>query len=564
MKTFATVCSGIGAPEVACAGLGWECVFSSEIEPFPNAVRAHHFPAVPNYGDMLKFKDWPLHNEKNTEASGRTGVDVLFAGTPCQSFSVAGLRAGLADPRGNLTLTFLGIVERYAPRWVLWENVPGILSDKSGAFGSFINGLRELGYGVAYAILDAQYFGVAQRRRRVFVVGHSGGLWQRAAAVLFDRESMCWNPAPGREARESLTHSLAPSIGASGRGFERAGETRGQDPVIAEVCATITKNYAPHPGRTAGNNGGVAEGQVIAFAQNTRDEVREIGNKISGAIQAQPGMKQQTYIAQTLNVNRSSNSVEKNYVPVGIDGGEVGFALRSNPSHSGDKGDGGVNTTLVAATFRSGSNSKEAHGARAGDKDENIVAEVSPTLRVQQRNNSNPVTEADMLVAHSLKADGFDASEDGTGRGTPIVAQPAHGKSKAEKIFRFQRTDRFVEDSIASTLAARDFKDARDLVTEMAVRRLTPRECERLQGFPDDFTLIPVKEVRRERLNSPRAARNYVDLGGKVFQLSADGPRYKALGNSMAVPVIRWICSRMDLVDELVPLPVAPAGHCKK
>lgn len=353
-KRFGTVCSGIGAPELAASRLaGWKPIFSSEIENFPNAVREFRFPGIPNLGDMTKFKDWPercrcrvyvpnhkvkfkLHGiEIIIEACPHCGgirIDALIGGTPCQSFSVAGLRAGMADPRGNLALTFLAIVERYAPRWVLWENVPGVHSswsdaanrgeteasreigetlrglaeaagfdadaagcfrevvevDQTNDFDCFLSGLEQLGYGVAHAICDAQFFGVAQRRRRVFVVGHIGGQWQRAAAVLFDAESLRGNPAPRREKRqgtsgiskisfgigskascadgvtsneshvsggpsgmgiqEELSHGLragrikqvfsaetAPCIGASGRGFERAGETRGQDPVIVEM-----------------------------------------------------------------------------------------------------------------------------------------------------------------------------------------------------------------------------------------------------------------------------------------------------------------------------------------
>ena len=155
---YGSICSGIEAASVAWSQLGWQCEFVSEIEPFPCAVLKHHHPNVPNYGDMTKHENWPKHD-----------IDVLVGGTPCQAFSVAGLRAGLADPRGNLTLVFLSIVEQYRPRWVVWENVPGVLSDGTGAFGSFLGGLANIGYGFAYRVLDAQYFGLAQRRKRVFV-----------------------------------------------------------------------------------------------------------------------------------------------------------------------------------------------------------------------------------------------------------------------------------------------------------------------------------------------------------------------------------------------------------
>jgi DNA (cytosine-5)-methyltransferase 1 len=200
---YLSVCSGIEAATVAWHSLGWEPVAFSDIEKFPGAVLAHHYPNVPNLGDMTKFNDWPDY-----------AIDLLVGGTPCQAFSVAGLRKGLSDTRGNLTLTFLGIAQRYRPKWVVWENVPGVLSDRSNAFGHFLAGLAELGYGCAYRVLDAQFFGVAQRRRRVFVVGHLGA-WQRAAAVLFEPESLRGDPAPSREARQTVAPTLDASTGGS-------------------------------------------------------------------------------------------------------------------------------------------------------------------------------------------------------------------------------------------------------------------------------------------------------------------------------------------------------------
>ena len=197
---YLSVCAGIEAASVAWHELGWTPVAFSEIEKFPSAVLAHHYPNVPNWGDMTKFKEWPDAN-----------INVLVGGTPCQSFSVAGLRKGLADPRGNLMLTYLAIADKYRPEWLVWENVPGVLSSNKGRdFGALLGGMAELGYGFCYRVLDAQYFGVAQRRRRVFVVGHLGN-WQRAAAVLFERESLCGNPAPRRETGQEIASS--PDVG---------------------------------------------------------------------------------------------------------------------------------------------------------------------------------------------------------------------------------------------------------------------------------------------------------------------------------------------------------------
>jgi DNA (cytosine-5)-methyltransferase 1 len=194
---YATVCSGIGAPEVAWKELWGEPVFTSEIEKFPSAVLKHHMPDVPNYGDMTNYKEWPDHEQ----------LGLICGGTPCQSFSVAGLRKGMDDPRGNLTLAFLGLIARYNPRWIIWENVPGVFSSVSNGqsdFGRFLTGLAELGYSCAYRVLDAQYFGVPQRRRRVFVVGHLGNDWRPPYAVLFEPDSLRGNTPQSRKAGEEV------------------------------------------------------------------------------------------------------------------------------------------------------------------------------------------------------------------------------------------------------------------------------------------------------------------------------------------------------------------------
>jgi len=161
----------------------------SEIEPSACVVLKHHYPETPLHGDFTTI-----------QVNDYESIDVLIGGTPCQSFSVAGLRGGMADARGNLALEYLRLAERLRPRWLVWENVPGVLSSGDGRdFGAFVGGLAELGYGWAYRVLDAQYFGLAQRRKRVFVVGCLGD-WRRAAAVLFEPASLRWHPAPGREA----------------------------------------------------------------------------------------------------------------------------------------------------------------------------------------------------------------------------------------------------------------------------------------------------------------------------------------------------------------------------
>jgi DNA (cytosine-5)-methyltransferase 1 len=213
------VCSGIEAASVAWESLGWTPVAFAEIEKFPSKVLAHHYPGVANLGDMTRFREWDIE---------RDAVDVLVGGTPCQSFSVAGLRKGLDDPRGNLALTFVAMVDHYRPEWVIWENVPGVLSSSGGRdFGSFIGALGQLGYGFAYRVLDAQYFGVPQRRRRVFVIAHSSGDSRRAGEILFEPESLSGN--------------------------HKASRTKGQGIADASITGSVSSKWAKGTGGPSGD-----------------------------------------------------------------------------------------------------------------------------------------------------------------------------------------------------------------------------------------------------------------------------------------------------------------------
>jgi len=395
---YLSVCSGIEAATVAWHPLGWTPAAFSEIEPFPRAVLAHHYPDVPCHGDFTTI-----------EADQYGPIDLLVGGTPCQSFSIAGLRGGLADDRGNLALEFLRLADRTRPRWLVWENVPGVLSSNGGGdFGSILGGLVELGYGFAYRVLDAQHFGVPQRRRRVFVVGRLGD-WRSAAAVLFERHSLSGHPAPRREAGEGFTHDVAPCIGASGRGFERGGDTRGQDPVIA----------------------------VLGFA-NVSD-----GSAARNAVD----------LACPLTLRHG-------------DAGMVAFALRGR--------DGGAQPEV------------EGDGARVS------------ALRAASGGSSRDYIAIPLLEI---------------GKGTTSRGEGPNGcglGNNGDPMFTLQAGAQH------------------GVGTSSAVRRLTPRECERLQGFSDDYTAVPYR-------NKP----------------AADGPRYKALGNSMAVPVMRWIGERIQAVEAL-------------
>ena len=221
---FGSVCSGIEAASVAWKPLNWKPAFYSEIDEFPRQVLAHHYPSVPLHGDFTTI-------EKNQYGS----IDVLIGGTPCQSFSIAGLRGGMDDDRGNLALEFIRLAARERPKWIVWENVPGVLSSNGGRdFGTFIGAMGNIGYGFAYRICDAQYWGVAQRRRRVFVVGYLGD-WRGAAAVLFERESLRGSIAPSREEGEKV----APAV-TTGPPFSRTGNERVECEAIVPVSKCLT------------------------------------------------------------------------------------------------------------------------------------------------------------------------------------------------------------------------------------------------------------------------------------------------------------------------------------
>lgn len=361
---YLSLCSGIEAASVAWQPLGWQAVAFAEIEPFPCAVLAHHFPDVPNLGDITKIDG----------SKYRGAVELIVGGTPCQDFSIAGKRAGMAGERSGLAREFVRILSEVRPRWFVWENVPGVFSTNCGRdFGTFLGALDGCGYSCAWRVLDAQFFGVPQRRRRVFVVGHLGD-WRPAAAVLFERESVCGHPAKG-----------------------------GQEG--ASVAATLT--------RGSGSNYN----------------------------------KDKTYIAIPINTQvalRHRALGEGTGLGIGMDG-DPSFTIQAAHSHA-----------------------------------------VAYSL------DRNCDYSADDLIA-------FHGSQDPCVSGT--VTNPLGRNNGLECCF-------------AST-------------QKMLVRRLTPRECERLQGFPDDYTAIAYR--------------------GKP---ASDGPRYKALGNSMCTNVMRWIGERIAQVAQ--------------
>lgn len=371
MIRFATICSGIGAPECAWEGLGWEPVFNAEIEPFPSAVLAHHFPATPNLGDFTKI---------GNEYAG--AVDLICGGTPCQSFSIAGQRAGLDDPRGNLALEFLRLAQRIKPRWIVFENVCGLLSSTSGRdFATFLRAVDECGYSGAWRVLDAQFFGVPQRRRRVFFIGYLGTDWRPSAAILLEREGLCGNIEAGKEKGEDVARALR----------SRANSSHRED--------------------------------------------------------------SDNFIADTLT-----------------SGGR-------NPGGRRREDDSNIVIGAVSAKWAKGS------VGPSGDECQNLVP-------VSIKHDIEPKFGVDMVP----------------------TMQAADGGS-----------------AIISVMSEYEISDLFGNQYGVGVRRLTPMECERLQGFPDRWTLVPFR--------------------GKPAN---DAPRYRAIGNSMAVPVLRWIGDRIQKMDELL------------
>jgi DNA (cytosine-5)-methyltransferase 1 len=576
---YLSVCSGIEAATVAWHDMGWNPVAFSEIEKFPSEVLSYHYPTVPNLGDMTKFKEWNLNDS----------IGLLVGGTPCQSFSVAGLRKGLEDPRGNLALIYCGILDKFKPKWFLWENVPGVLSSGGGRdFGSFLGAVAELGYGFAYRVLDAQYFGVAQRRRRVFVVGYLGD-WRPAAKVLFESESLCRDNPPSRGKREKVANLIAPSVAnclqttcndySKADGFNmitHVYETHPADSRVKEmgdVCQTVTSRWGTGGGNvpialaenTIGrqpHNGGNGDGftedgpmytlnatgvhgvaipintmtcqgrpsdngrmglgigkdgdpcptlteahsHAVAFQQNTRNEVRYINGdgQIAGALMAEPGMKQQNYVMQSY-------------------GFEPGIAKREGePSRFVEE---------MAPTLRAG----------MGDNQTAVAITPFDTTQITSpQNYSNPkandpchpLAASAHVPAIAIGVDTYNGTESGDVAVTMTAARgiSTHSGPKVmvdNQVISWDSELNPNVDKMGTLMRGGQGGRMDGVMHNMAVRRLTPIECERLQGFPDSYTDIKLNE-----------------------KPTPDGHRYKALGNSMAVPVMKWIGERINQYEK--------------
>ena len=512
---FGSVCSGIEAASCAWHPLGWEAAFVSEIEPFPCSVLKQHYPDVPNHGDMTKFKEWP-----------DARINVLVGGTPCQSFSVAGLRKGLADPRGNLMLTYLAIADRYRPEWVVWENVPGVLSSNGGRdFASFLRGLAELGYGFAYRILDAQYFGVAQRRRRVFVVGHIGD-WRRAAAVLFERHSLQGNPAPRREAGKRTAASLVSgSKNSGGIGmdnqalFSQKGDNLVRWPAdIVPAIDTTMKKYQGLDNQHI-NGGGDGLSQVSrtlnAGSMGRQDWETETLIPTNGG-----GFDVAHFLTRRYDSSEDGTGRGTPLVPIqnalrGKSQNGLGIGEGGEPMYTLDKaGQHAIAFDLAQITSKA-NRTRVEEGLPASTL--NAAGQMHTAINIYGGNKRPDRPKGGFYVkeeATSKTLDSASGLNPSAAQGGTAVIAPS--------LTAFNMDSRSPQSEEQQRIVGAVYK------TSMQVRRLTPRECERLQGFPDDYTLI-------QHRNKP----------------AADGPRYKALGNSMAVPVMAWIGRRIAMVEQL-------------
>lgn len=404
---YYSIFSGIEAASVAWGPLGWEPLLFSEIEEFPSAVLKARFPSVPNLGDITKI-NW----KEAVRDFGRP--DIVVGGSPCQSFSIAGNRTGL-DGASGLMWEYVRCVREVRPRWFVWENVPGALSSAHGEdFGCLLRSMDELGYGLAWSILDAQFAGVPQRRRRVFLVGSLGD--RRSAEVLFEPESLSWDTQSSREKRQEL------AAGAGGRA-EAAG-----------------------------------------FRWNAGGDT-------------------------ALSVGETSPTVVSSEPPA------------------------------VCAGFR------WHQGSGAGSI--GLEKEQSPTLDYTKPPAVLCMTDTQ---PHSMVSDEICGCLSSTMHKDPPVTMKIRGGRPGGGKGPLLQTD------MSATLATSNDQTLFEPVAFAAnqryeVRKLTPRECERLMGMPDDWTKIPYR--------------------GKSADECPDGPRYRAIGNSMAVPVMRWIGKRIqEAVDE--------------
>jgi len=583
---YLSVCSGIEAATVAWHPLGWKPVAFSEIEPFPSAVLKHHYPSVPNLGDMTKHESWPIDVGS---------VDLLVGGTPCQSFSVAGLRKGLSDPRGGLMLTYLEIARRLRPRWVVWENVPGVLSSGRGRdFGSFLGALGELGYGWAYRVLDAQWVrtqrhprAVPQRRRRVFVVGCLGDA-AAAASVLFERESVCRDPAPRGASRqgaavdaESCSGTVSSKWSKGTGGYSGASEHANLLRWPAEICSTLNAKFGEKLGLEdqhalsgapmfvpvgkwwdgsdcaatltkqnangsqlmpdKDNFGAVLQPIVIDRAAFNQGERAQYDPIVRHDDAMPPLVARGAHAVAFRKSKRAQNAAAGHLIPIAIQGNLVGRNA-GGPAGVGVSIEG-ASDTLTKADVHAVAFRKSKRAQSVTDDESWVQAEQANTM------NAFDTGERDThAIVHSLP-DAPKPPQDQVciecGNDLAVAENwhcleclsddPKLPTITQTKAIGLDEEQNAVVDGFG-TLKARmeggGFEGS-VMTSAMTVRRLTPRECERLQALPDDYTMIPWR--------------------GKSAADCPDGPRYKALGNSMAVNCMEWIGERIAAYEEARP-----------
>ena len=488
---YLSLFSGIEACSVAWAPLGWECVAVAEIEPWPSRVLAHHYADVPNLGDVTKV------TEEQIAALGR--IDVVVFGSPCQDLSVAGKRKGLDGARSGLFFTAMQIVG-WARLWcdcrfALWENVPGAFSSNAGRdFAAVVDAMAGLegtevppkGWGtegcalgaeamVEWSTLDAQWFGVAQRRRRVFAIADFGD-WQNRPPILLEPESLRGDTAPRREAREDVAGTIASRTG--GGGFP------GSDEAFSGYVQPVAPTLDQRAGRSGANSFATSGGLIPVGLQ--RPVLTSSTGEVSHCLNA-GGMGRIDYETETMIVT----------------------------------------SEVISPTLMSGSTSPAAHGKKNGTDREALVGIIpfDTTQITSAANYSNPKAGD---PCHPLAAGAHPPAIAFNSNAQPDemkfdehVSAPLTCSQYSAVAFAFRTAQTGangigVEKELAYTL---DLASAQGVGQGMRVRRLTPMECERLQGFPDQYTAIPKAK---------------------------DGPRYKALGNSMAVPVMRWIGQQID------------------
>lgn len=485
---FLSVCSGIEAASVAWEQLGWKAAGFAEIEPFPAAVLKHRYPNVPNYGDLNGHEQWPL-------AAG--DVDIIVGGPPCQAFSVAGLREGMADPRGNLSLVYFHLVNRLRPKWIVYENVPGLLSARGGQdFSSLLSALAECGYGFAYRMLDAANFGLAQRRKRIFIVGCRTGDWRHPTAVLFDGPSSFGNPKAGKKAGEGIASPAGAGVGGASR-IQLPFGTRG-NPNVANCLETTSHDYS----RADGFN------MVVDHVprNDERSEALPVSDDRASFNQGENALYDpfigHTDTCPTL-VSKGPHAVQP---PIPIN-------------------------TMAALRDQSAEQNRQTFGVgQPGDSMFTITKAHHHAVGVQQQLlYENHAQDSRVTGPHDIAP--TVTTRFGTGGGNvplvqgadPVTFQPGNLRRDAGADPSTEAT---------TTLKASMGDQMPHVATPMAVRRLLPSECEALQGFPRDWTKIPWR--------------------GKPADLCPDGPRYKAIGNSMATNCMAWIGKRIQMVDEVI------------